>query len=53
MRKHYPGIAEAEKEQSKRKAPQDAEPDFVAGAPNYDKFHGWSPEEVLIWLNID
>lgn len=51
--KYYPGIAEAEKEQGKRNASQDVEPDFIAGAPNYDKFQGWSPEEVLIWLNID
>lgn len=29
------------------------EPDFVNGAPNYDKFEGWSPEEVLVWLNVD
>jgi hypothetical protein len=26
---------------------------FINGAPNYDKFNGWEPEEVLVWLNID
>ena len=34
-------------------AVHEEEPDFVGGAPNYDKFEGWSPEEVLVWLNID
>ena len=29
------------------------EPDFIGGAPNYAKFKGWTPEEVLSWLNID
>ena len=29
------------------------QPDFVSGAPNYAKFKGWTPEEVLSWLNID
>lgn len=29
------------------------EPDFVGGAPNYDKFAGWEPERVLAWLNVD
>lgn len=29
------------------------EPDFIGGAPNYDKFPGWDPERVLSWLNVD
>lgn len=29
------------------------EPDFIGGAPNYDKFAGWEPERVLVWLNVD
>lgn len=49
----YPGIAEAEAERSKRRPPEDEEPDFIAGAPNYDKFPGWTPEQVMVWLNID
>ena len=32
---------------------EDEEPDFICGAPNYDKFEGWTAEEVLAWLNID
>lgn len=32
---------------------EETEPDFVGNAPNYDKFKGWTPEEVLVWLNID
>lgn len=51
-RKLYPGTYEAEK--AKRKAVRkEDEPDFIGGAPNYDKFTGWSPEKVLAWLNID
>ena len=52
----YPGEAEAQKARSgcKAKPAQNEEPpDFVAGAPNYDKFRDWSPEKVLVWLNID
>lgn len=49
----YPGIDEAEK-QRKVKAPiVEDEPDFIGNAPNYDKFKGWTAEEVLVWLNID
>lgn len=53
----YPGVLEIE-EGKNRGAKQMAEekkrqPDFVCGAPNYDKFEGWTPEEVLSWLNID
>lgn len=52
----YPGVAEAEKERSKHKhlGPYvEEEPDFIAGAPNYDKWPDKSPEEVLVMLNID
>lgn len=53
-RKTYPGRAEAETERSRKPAPlEDEQPDWIAGAPNYDKFKGWEPEEVLAWLNID
>lgn len=48
----YPGTAEAEKERSRHR-PTEEEPDWIAGAPNYDKFPGWTPEEVMVWLNID
>ena len=51
MKKHkYPGIDEAEREFIQV---EDEEPDFICGAPNYDKFPGWTPEEVLVFLNID
>lgn len=49
----YPGISETEAERSKRHYVTDDQPDFIAGAPNYDKFPGWDTEEVLVWLNID
>lgn len=48
----YPGIKEAEAERSNHPKEEEA-PDFICGAPNYDKFEGWTPEEVLVWLNID
>lgn len=47
----YPSTEEAEKERGK-KSYSDDDPDFVCGAPNYDKFEGWTPEQVLAWLNI-
>lgn len=50
--KKYPGEKEAEAERAKQPA-EDEEPDFIGGAPNYDKFEGWTAEEVLAWLNID
>lgn len=53
MKLKYPGSDEAEQERSKRSFAEDEEPEFIAGAPNYDAFEGWSPEKVLIWLNID
>lgn len=52
-RKSYPGCREAEEQRRSKPAPEDEEPDFIAGAPNYEKFGGWSAEEVLAWLNID
>lgn len=48
----YPGEKEANLERSKPHEVEE-EPDFIAGAPNYDKFEGWTTEEVLVWLNID
>ncbi|MBR6654371.1 MAG: hypothetical protein IKL27_06540 [Oscillospiraceae bacterium] len=51
-KKLYPGTVEAEQQRCKGPEPG-PEPDFIAGAPNYDKFHGWAPEEVLVFLNID
>ena len=47
----YPGVSEAEAEKSKARIEE--APDFIGGAPNYDKFTGWECEQVLVWLNID
>lgn len=53
MRKlKYPGIKEAERERSKKHYIPE-EPDFIAGAPNYEKFKNWKPEKIMVWLNID
>ena len=54
-RHRYPGTEEAERERSRssRFAPIEEAPDFIAGAPNYDKWPDKTPEEVLVWLNID
>ena len=53
----YPGVQDVEAEKNRRAEARvkgkDHQPDFIGGAPNYDKFDGWSPEEVLAWLNID
>lgn len=49
----YPGTAEAETERTKKHYNENNEPDFIGNAPNYDKFKGWTPEEVLVFLNID
>lgn len=49
----YPGIDEAEKQRKVKAAIVEDEPDFIGNAPNYDKFKGWTAEEVLVWLNID
>lgn len=51
-RQLYPGIAEAEAIRDVRIILED-ELDFIGGAPNYEKFAGLTPEEVLIFLNID
>ena len=50
----YPGVdaVEAEKIRQFKECHEDS-PDFIGNAPNYNKFEGWSPEEVLVWLNID
>ena len=54
MKKLYPGIEEVELERCKSsEREEEEEPDFISGAPNYDKFEGWPPEKVLVWLNID
>ena len=51
----YPCVEEAEKERSawKKNVVDDAQPDFIGLAPNYDKFPGWNPEEVMAFLNVD
>ena len=46
----YPGVEEAERQRDIR---PEEEPDFIGGAPNYDKFENWEVERVLAWLNID
>jgi len=51
--KLYPGCKEAEAEKRKAKAEMTEEPDMIGNAPNYDKFKGWTVEQVLTWLNID
>ena len=33
--------------------PMEEKPDFIGGAPNYEKYRGVDPEQVLVWLNID
>lgn len=48
----YPGIKEAEQERSNHCFTEE-EPDWISGAPNYDKFSSMTQEEVLVWLNID
>ena len=54
-RKLYPGIEEAEEERARRaeRNKPEEQPDFIGGAPNYDKFKGVPTEQVLAWLNID
>ena len=53
--KLYPGIKEAEEERARsaERNKQEEQPDFIGGAPNYDKFKGIPPEQVLALLNID
>ena len=54
----YPGAVEAEREKNRalrRPERADDEPDWIDGAPNYDKFErmGWDASKTLAWLNID
>ena len=49
----YPGLMEAERQRNVTTAAAKGPPDFLGCAPNYSKFEGWTPEEVLVWLNID
>ena len=49
----YPRTEEAEKMRKGKPPIEDEQPDFIGNAPNYDKFEGWTVEEVLVWLNID
>ena len=51
-KKLYPGLDAAEREREINTI-CDEEPDFIADSPNYDKFAGFSPEQVLVWLNVD
>ena len=53
MKPSYPSTKEAEEQRCSKPRIEDDEPDFIAGAPNYDKFTGWTTEEILVWLNID
>lgn len=48
-----PGTKEAAQQRSLAARKKKEEPDWIGNAPNYDKFHGWTPEEVLVHLNID
>lgn len=54
-KKTYPATKEAEKQRSaqEHKQYEAEEPDMIDNAPNYDKFTGWTAEEVLVFLNID
>lgn len=54
-RKLYPGLKEVEQERirSSKRNKEEEQPDFIGGSPNYDKYTGVSPEQVLVWLNID
>lgn len=49
----YPGTKEAEEQRKVKQPITDDEPDFIGNAPNYDKFKGWTAEEVLVWFNMD
>ena len=49
----YPGLTEAERQRNVTTAAAKGTPDFLGCAPNSSKFEGWTPEEVLVWLNID
>lgn len=55
----YPGVSEAELERLKaalrfeEKERENEPPEWLGGAPNYDRYPGVSPEQVLVWYNID
>jgi len=49
----YPGLYEAEQEHKSSCIRKDEEPDWIAGAPNYDKYPGFTAEEILVMFNID
>ena len=48
----YPGVEEAER-QRKVEVEVEEQPDMIGLSPNYEKFDGWTPEAVLVFLNID
>jgi len=53
-RKRYPGTDDSFRDDIYRRSRyDDEEPDFINGAPNWDKFEAWDVDEVLVWLNID
>lgn len=49
----YPGTKEAAQQRSLATGKRKEEPDWIGNAPNYDKFSGWTPKKVLVYLNID
>ena len=53
MKPKYPGVEEAEKQRYVTSVEIEEDPDWKAGAPNYEKWPSKSPEEVLAWLNVD
>ena len=56
MAKIYPGtdnLAPIKTSEAYSSCEPDKEPDWKGGAPNYDKFKGMPPEEVLVMFNID
>lgn len=54
MKNRYPNPPQ---EKPRKEVQLDDEPDFIPGSgtvcPNYEKYKGWTAEEVLVWLNID
>ena len=53
----YPGAEDVKKEKEaaivRFLSESEELPDFIGGKPNYAKFRGWEPEDVLRYLNID
>ena len=49
----YPNAEDVRKGKYTRAVVADEEPDFIGGAPNWDKFEAWDIDEILVWLNID